>query len=405
MMLSKTVANITLPPVPLAQQWAANYDCSRGPLLNLSQGVPGTPPPKELLDALGRAAQSSECAGYTKILGLSELRQALAEEMLATYGPGTNISPNDIGLTVGCNMAFACTMLALADPGDEAILPMPWYFNHQMTLQMQGIKVVPLPLLPEDAFIPSVAKCRPLISSRTKAIVLVSPNNPTGAIYPPALIRSFAELARENSIALVIDETYRDFVLDGIPHDLFKKVENWDWRDTVIQLFSFSKSYCVPGHRLGAVIASPDVLAQVTTVLDCLQICPPSPIQTALVQTLPSLRSFVRSNAQALQNRQELFRSVLPPTWKIGAAGGYFAFVRHPFKNVTSEEVCKRLVEDVGVLFLPATFFVGGFEGVDTGIYDRWIRVAVANVDDDTVKAVGDRLHAFSAPSEWVLDY
>lgn len=127
-------------------------------------------------------------------------------------------------------------MLALARPGDEIILPSPWYFNHSMTLDQLGLTLVPLRCLPPN-FLPSVEECERLITPRTKALVLVSPNNPTGAVYPPDLLKQFAELAEEKKVALVLDETYRDF-LEERPHDLFAET---NWRRYLIHLFSFSK--------------------------------------------------------------------------------------------------------------------------------------------------------------------
>lgn len=127
-------------------------------------------------------------------------------------------------------------MLALARPGDEIILPSPMYFNHFMSIEQLGITLVPLRCQP-PSFLPSVEDCADLVTPRTKALVLVSPNNPTGAIYPPDLIRQFAKLAEEKKVALVLDETYRDF-LEEQPHHLFSDTH---WRKYLIHLFSFSK--------------------------------------------------------------------------------------------------------------------------------------------------------------------
>ncbi len=103
----------------------------------------------------------------------------------------------------------------MAGPGTSVILPAPWYFNHQMTLQMLGIGVTPLPCRPEDRFVPDVAAAEALIDATTRALVLVTPNNPTGAIYPEGVIAAFADLARRRGVALIVDETYRDFLADG----------------------------------------------------------------------------------------------------------------------------------------------------------------------------------------------
>lgn len=153
-----------------------------------------------------------------------------------------------------------------------------------MTFQILGIQPLPLPLDPSNSFLPSITAARDLLDSSeghdVKAIVLVTPNNPTGTTYPPGLISQFADLARERGVVLLVDETYRDFVrpsvegnedlgAPGRPHRLF---EREDWRSHVVTVGSFSKSYKIPGHRLGYVVASGEVLCGVTTVADCIQV-------------------------------------------------------------------------------------------------------------------------------------
>ncbi|KAG5638509.1 hypothetical protein H0H81_012314, partial [Sphagnurus paluster] len=368
----------------------------------MSQGIPGSPPPKILQTAVGEAASSPASFGYCPANGEPLLKKALAEEMKKIYGPRSDLTDEDIALTTGCNMAFFATLMTLADAGDEVILPVPWYFNNQMDLTLLGVKPVPLQTLPEDGFTPSVERCRTLITPKTKAIALVTPNNPTGAIYSANLLASFLELAAEHNIALIVDETYRDFILTGPPHSLFA---NTNWRSNFIHLFSFSKSYCLPGHRLGAIAGSPVLLDKIRTVLDCLQICAPRPFQIALTPLLPTLRPYIRETAIAIQARHELFRHLLPARWKIGSQGGYFAFVKHPFRGITSLEVSKRLAMELGVVTLPSAFFCEEESG-DLATWDkaRWIRFSVANVDDEKVKKICLRLAEAESVFQWELD-
>lgn len=208
-------------------------------------------------------------------------------------------------------------------------------------------------------------------------------------------------MASRRRVALIIDETYRDFVpVEAHPHTLFSRAD--PWRPTFIHLFSFSKSYCLPGYRLGAIVASPDFLGSVKTVLDCLQICPPRAVQLGLAELLPSLRTFVQENAEAVRGRHALFKRSLPEGWTIGAQGGYFAFVRHPYAKIRSERLAQILVEREGLLTLPATFFtppVHATEGEENGSRDaevaeseRWLRFSVANVDDGKVVEACRRL-------------
>ncbi|KAL1946178.1 hypothetical protein VTO73DRAFT_15305 [Trametes versicolor] len=402
--LSDAIKNTGRPPIPQAYGWAESYTpTSSRPLLDMSQGVPGVPPPSTLLDALGRAAADPQNCGYLPNAGTLELRTSMAAEMKEVYGQDADVTPQDLIVTAGCNMAFVTVAMTLADKGDEIILPVPWYFNHEMTLTMLGINPVLLHTYAREGFLPSTERCAALITGKTKAIVLVSPNNPTGAIYPPSLLASFAELARSRNIALVVDETYRDFITTHAPHQLFAPPA--DWRSTFIHLFSFSKSYCIPGHRLGLICASPDVVPALCTALDSLQICAPRAPQVALGPFVPSLRPFVRETADAVAHRHTLFKAKLPKKWYIGSQGGYYAFVRHPFKGIHANEVCERLAKEIGVLSLPAGFFgpKGDEEGT-VGDEDRWVRFSVANVDDKKVELICERLAESEQAFGWELD-
>ncbi|KZP05906.1 PLP-dependent transferase [Athelia psychrophila] len=418
--LSRQATSTISPPIPQAYKWATSYvPTLQRPLLDMSQGVPGIPPPEALLDAIGNASKSPSACGYCPVPGELSLRQALADEMKHVYGRegAVDINPDDVMITSGCNMAFTATVMSLADAGDEVILPVPWYFNHQMTLNLLGITTVPLMTTAESGFKPSPELAATLITPKTKAIALVTPNNPTGAVYPPSLIASFAILARKHNIALILDETYRDFLLTGPPHSLFSSQEQ-SWRSTLIHLFSFSKSYCIPGHRLGAIVAAPAILTATRTVLDCLQICAPRPPQLALAPLLPQLRPFTRAHAESIDARHALFRSVLPPRWTIGAQGGFFAFVRHPFKGVSASVVSERLAREVGVVTLPAEFFCQAKadivvkdgeqetvvrEVVSPADDDMWIRFSVANVDDEKVRKICERLAECESTFGWEL--
>ncbi|KAJ7622126.1 PLP-dependent transferase [Roridomyces roridus] len=403
--LSRGIINTITPPIPLAYTWAEKYTGKHGPLLDMSQGSPGNPPQSALQSALSAASISTDSFRYANSSqGELVLRQAMAEEMCsdAVYGPGSDVTAEDLSLTAGCNMAFVATIMALADAGDEVILPVPWYFNHQMTLSMLNITTVPLETRPENGFIPSVAECRALITPKTRAIVLVTPNNPTGAIYSPGLIHSFFALAHEHKIALILDETYRDFITPPTPFPPHTLFANPTWRSTLIHLFSFSKAYAIPGHRLGLVAASPSFQTPLTTVLDSLQICAPRPIQLALSQPglLSSLRPGVVETACTLEKRRALFGRILPRGWHVGSIGGYFAFVRHPFKGRNAVDVCRKLAEEVGVLVLPATFFRGGAGEAS----ESWIRFSVANCDEEGIRGVYERLERCEEIPGWEIE-
>lgn len=377
-----TMLATAAPPIPAARAWAQAYRGAAGPLIDLTQAVPGYPPHPDLLARLGGEAVRVRHAGYGPIEGEADLRAALAAETAGRYG--APIAPGEVLITAGCNLAFVMAMIALAGPGAAVLLPLPWYFNHRMALGMLGIEAVPLPCRAEDGFVPDPDRAAALIGPRVRALVLVSPNNPTGAVYPPAVIAAFAALCRRHGIALVLDETYRDFLPgEAPPHPLFADP---DWRRDVVQLYSFSKSYCVPGHRVGAILAGPALRAELLKVADTLQICAPRPAQAALAWAVAALGLWRQANRDLIVARAAAFRRAIAacPGWRIDAIGAYFAYLRLPEGAPDAVAAAEWLAAERGLLVLPGPFFGPGQE--------RHLRFAFANADAAAIAALPARL-------------
>jgi aspartate/methionine/tyrosine aminotransferase len=385
--LNPDVIDTASPPIPEAKAWASGYDGASGPLIDLSQAVPGLPPPARLLLAHAEAAREAGSAQYGPITGDAAFREAFAQDVAAIYGyePGLD----EIAVTSGCNQAFVVAMMALAKAGERVILPAPWYFNHQMTLQMLGVEACPLPCHAENGFVPTLEDAERLIDARTRALVLVSPNNPTGAVYPADALHAFAELCATRGIWLVLDETYRDFLPGGAarPHGLFSDAR---LRAHLIQLYSFSKAYAVPGWRLGSVIAPARAIAEIGKWLDCIQICPSRAGQVALGRMLPELAPWREGNRNAINARADVFRAAMAGVndWRVTACGAYFAYVEHPFERVPAAQVAESLVTQRGVLTLPGPCFGPGQE--------RFLRIAIANVADDAIMELPGRFSGFA---------
>jgi aspartate/methionine/tyrosine aminotransferase len=371
------------PPIPEAKAWTARYRGAAGPLIDLSQAVPGYPPPDELLRRIAEAASTPEASAYGDILGDRDLRERYATHVSRLYG-GV-VAPSEVAITTGCNQAFVVAIMALAKAGDAVMLPTPWYFNHKMTLDLLGIRTVELPCRAEAGFAPDAADAEPLIDGRVRAVVLVSPNNPTGAIYSPATIGAFAGLCARHGLALIVDETYRDFLSAAAlrPHDLFADPA---WRNTVVELYSFSKAYCIPGQRMGALIAGARFVDEIAKILDCIQICPNRPPQRALVWAIEALASWRNDNREIILDRAAAFRSALDRLdgWSIESIGAYFAYLRHPFPGRLADDVGEWLAVERGVLCLPGSYF--GSDQQD------FLRVAFANVDAATIASLPPRL-------------
>ncbi len=373
---------VQAPPIPEAWTWVEGVELAE-PLIDVCQAVPASPPPDELLAHVAGRARDGSTARYTGIFGMPGLREALADDINALYGG--SVGADDVMITAGCNQAFFNTMLALAGEGDQIVLPVPWYFNHEMTARMLGISVVPLGFRPDRGGVPDPDDARRLVSGRTRAIVLVTPNNPTGAVYPPDVVDGFLEVARQAGCALVIDETYRDFLGAGIrPHDLFTDER---WRDTLVHLYSFSKVYCLTGYRVGAVVAGGRLQGALEKVCDCVQISPPHLGQEAALYGIRHLDSWRRHNAGVMSERAQALARAFTRNdlaWELVSAGAYFAYVRHPFRGRGAVEVARALAVDDGLLTLPGSWF-----GPDQ---EDYIRLAFANLDADAMPVIAGRL-------------
>lgn len=390
MLLNPNLANTFSPPVMEARRWLEGKSFAPDqPLINVSQAAPVDPPPEAMREAMADAVlRLPETHLYGPVLGLPALRDELAFNINRHYG--ADVSSQNVAITSGCNQAFAAVIATLAAPGDEVILPTPWYFNHKMWLDMGGITAVPL-ATGED-LLPDPDKAAALITPRTRAIALVTPNNPTGVEYPSDLIAAFRDLARARGIALIIDETYRDFhSQDGAPHDL---LSDPDWDDTVIQLYSFSKSYRLTGHRVGSVLTSPARLLEIEKFLDTVTICPAQLGQHAALWGLRNLDEWLAGERIEILSRAQSMRDGFAPLpergWKLMGCGAYFAYLQHPF-DMPSDQLAQALVDQASLLALPGTMFTP--EGDKSGA--QQLRVAFANIDAAGIQTALARLAAF----------
>jgi len=380
--LNPVIDALSMPAIPLVQTWANAYDGRHGPLLDLSQAVPGYPPPPEMLRWLGEIASDPNTTGYGNIEGEEVLREAYAAHVSALYD--THVSAAQTHITSGCNQAFVATAMTLIGAGETVLMANPCYFNHESTLTMLGIGTRTVDVDPNNGFLPDIDSVRAALPG-AKAFAIVSPNNPTGSVYPPGLLYEIFTACRDAEVWLILDETYRDFSEDH--HGLLIRE---DWQDTLVQLYSFSKSFCIPGHRLGAVLAGKPVIDGIAKVMDNLQICPPRAAQVAVARAIEPLTEWRAANRAEIENRATAMRETMAevPDWEISAIGAYFAYVKHPFEERSSEDVAQGLAEQVGVSCLPGGFFGQG--------QDRHLRLAFANADAEIIQGLAKRLKAFA---------
>ncbi len=384
------VTQLGVPAIAQAASWANNYDERYGPLMDFSQAVPDFPTHEYILAELASQAGSMNSTGYGDITGETLLRETYATHVAGIYKE--HITSRNIHITSGCNQAFVAALITLAGSGDTVVVSNPCYFNHESTAQMLGIKVRYADCIAENNFQPTVEALEACLDNTVRAVALVSPNNPTGAVYSPQTLQKIFALCQQQGIWLILDETYRDFIKDesqtsgnsaSKPHNLFGMT---DWQNTFIQLYSFSKSLSIPGHRLGAITAGSQAVEMIARVMDNIQICPPRAAQLAVANQLLSMQDWITANAATLTERSRIFRKVLSPfsDWQIRSMGAYFAYVEHPYPERTSLDIAKLLAQDYGIRTLPGRFFGQGQE--------NYLRVAFANANSDTIEQLADRL-------------
>ena len=376
-----SIRSVVAPPIAEVQEWVKGrqFPADR-PLLDVSQAVPSYAPAPELIQHLQQRIGEPATHLYTDILGRRKLRQALAEDIRQQYG--AEVRSEQIAITAGCNQAFCLCIDALAAAGDEVILTSPYYFNHQMWLQMRGIRTIIAQ--PDQQLLPNVEAVAHSISDKTRAIVLVTPNNPTGAQYPADLLLQLFQLARQAGIALIVDETYRDFRhSEQPPHRLFEQV---DWDQTFIHLYSFSKSFALTGHRVGAIGASPKLLEEVAKIMDCAIICAPHLGQEAALFGLHQLTEWRDNKSRQMRERvaamQQQFGQGVGG-WQLAACGAFFAYLRHPLEQ-GALFAARHLADEANILCLPGTVF-----GEDQ---EQYLRFAFANLDEQRIPQLFERL-------------
>jgi hypothetical protein len=278
----------------------------------------------------------------------------------------------------------------VAGAGGEVLVTRPGYFNHESTLRMLGIDVGYVDVTETNRFVPVTSDVAAAIGPHTRALVLVTPNNPTGAVYPPELLEAIQAVCRDRGIWLILDETYRDFLHPdaGAPHAL---LAHPGWEENLIQLYSFSKAYCIPGHRLGAVVTGAAVQDELAKIMDNIQICAPRIAQRALAPLIDTLSDWRTGNALRMADRALAFEAALAgtPDWQITSLGGYFAYVRHPWPDRDGRDVAEALAQRAGILAIPGAFFGNGQSG--------YLRFAFANASREALATLTGRLAAFSA--------
>ncbi|MBC7368910.1 MAG: pyridoxal phosphate-dependent aminotransferase [Undibacterium sp.] len=366
--------------------------------ISLGQGVVGYGPPPAATAHLVRALADPTLHKYQPVAGIPALLDAIAQKLTADHAvPTGEAHGNRIMVTAGGNQAFMNAVLALADPGDEFIVPTPYYFNHEMAVTLADCRPV---LVPTDAdYQLDLAALRAAITPRTRAILTVSPNNPTGAVYPEKTLRAVNALCAEHGIYHVHDEAYAAFTHDGAAH--FSPASIPGAAAHTLSLHSLSKSHGFAGWRIGWMVYPAHLESALRKIQDTLVICPPAISQFAALGALDANAGggtpYVRAQLRALAAVRTVVRRELAPLVagglaEIPPADGAFYFLPRLRSALPPFVVAEKLIREHGVAVIPGSAF--GFTPAD-GCH---LRVAYGSLTESTAaEGIGRLVHGLRA--------
>lgn len=326
--------------------------------ISLGQGVVYYGPPPQALAQLSQAFQDPNNHKYQSVQGILPLRQAIQTKLQQENGIGADLE--QIVVTAGSNMGFVNAVLAITQPGDEIILLSPYYFNHEMAITIAGCHPV---IVPTDAnYQIQIDKIQQAITAKTRAIVTISPNNPSGAVYAKASLQQVNELCRKEKIYHISDEAYEYFTYDGIQH--FSPASLPQSAAHTLSLFSLSKAYGFASWRIGYMVIPPHLQLAIQKIQDTILICPPVVSQYAAVGALQAGVGYCREKLAALLPVRQLLLNAFSslPRCQFSAAMGAFYVLLQVQTDLSPMEMVERLIRQYGVAVIPGDAF-----GLHTG--------------------------------------
>jgi aminotransferase len=358
--IPERIRAIALPPFDPLNQRAAELRAQGRRVVSLGQALPFFPPPASALAAARAALEGTEVHRYSTDPGLPSLRAVLADRLGQQLG--TTFTPRDFIITAGANHAFTLALSTLVNPGDEVVLPAPYFTNHQMAIVAHGAVPIEAPVRDRRQFSVTWSDIEPCLTTRTRAVVICTPSNPTGAMLSrDAGERLVRELADRNLI-LISDETYQSFSYDG---DAWSAATAPAWRTNVVVISTFSKSFGMMGWRVGYLLADPLITEQATKVQDAMIICAPVVSQMAVEGALRHDWTYAASFRDDFRARRRLMADGLqqiPALDWTPTPGGLFAFTR-VYGCGDSASLAHDLLEEAGVVTIPGAAFGRSGEG------------------------------------------
>ena len=342
--ISKKGNNIPPSPIRKLVPFADQAKKKGIDILHLNIGQPDIKSPVESIEAIRNI--DLDLLKYEYSQGSYEFRNNLC-----SYYSNHNIdvTPNDIITTVGASEALSFTMNSICDPGDEVIIPEPFYANYNGFAKASDVKVIPITSKIEDNFsLPSIESFEDKISKLTKAIIICNPCNPTGYVYSKDEIIKIAELAKKHDLFIIVDEVYREFIYTDLKH--FSILEDKRFYDHAILIDSTSKRYSLCGARIGFIVSKNSELIETCLKFALTRLSPPTLALIAANEALNSDKNYIKNVIAEYSKRRKVLISELSKLQNIKYSdpmGAFYSIIKLPIKD--AEEFAKFLLTDFSV--------------------------------------------------------
>jgi aspartate/methionine/tyrosine aminotransferase len=376
--LNSRMDGVQSPLIPVIGKLVANNPGT----ISLGQGVVFYPPPPEAIAAIADFLKVPNNHKYRDVIGIPELIEAIALKLKTENAIEIN-NNNCIVVTAGSNMAFMNALLAITSAGDEIILNTPYYFNHEMAITMANCR--PVLVNTDESYQLNIEAISQAITDRTKAIVTISPNNPTGVVYSQSSLEKLNRICRERNIYHISDEAYEYFTYDGVKHFSVGSIP--DSEPHTISLYSLSKAYGFASWRIGYMIIPQDLLLAVKKVQDTNLICPAVISQYAALGALRSGINYCQKYLQEIDEVRQIFQQsfqTIRDICTINNPDGAFYFFLKVNTDTNDLQLAKKLIEEYKIAVIPGMTF-----GMDRGCY---LRVAYGALDRQTAVEGIERL-------------
>ncbi len=375
---SRRLAAVQAPVIPIVGRWTAETPGT----ISLGQGVVSYRPPQEAVDAARAFGSALPDHRYGPVEGLPPLVQAIQRKLSAENGIAVD-GASRVVVTAGGNQAFMNAVLAVTDPGDEVVLPAPYYFNHEMAIVIAGANAIGVPTTGDYQL--DLEAIENAITRRTRAVVTVSPNNPTGAVYPESDLRAVNALCGDHGILHIHDEAYEYFTYGGAAHFSPGSIDGAAAH--TISLYSLSKAYGMASWRIGYMVIPAALDEAVNKIQDTILICPPAVSQHAAIAALAVGRSYAAGHVARLdETRRAIFDALNRPDvpCDVPSSPGAFYYLLRVHSPMDAMALTERLIREHRVATIPGSAFA------DPAPCS--IRISYGALDADTIREGTRRL-------------